>query len=66
MKKIFKIFWVTQGCHETPLKMSKTPIFRGVSWDPWVAQNFDFNSLHTQIGFIKQILKRPAEFLILT
>ena len=24
------------------------------------------NSLHTQIGFIKQILKRLAEFLILT
>ena len=31
-----------QGCQEeeTPLKISKTPIFRGVSWHPWVAQNF--------------------------
>ena len=28
MKKIFKKFWITQGCQETPLKMSKTPIFR--------------------------------------
>jgi hypothetical protein len=28
--------------------------------------DFDFNSLHTQIGFIKQILKHPADFLILT
>ena len=27
MKKIFKKFWVTQGCQETPLKMSKTPVF---------------------------------------
>ena len=101
MKKIFKIFWVIQGCQGTPLKMSKTPIFRGVSWNPWVAQNFlniffiwylsgltqleskylnesvnfyhwsyffyfDFNSIHTQIGFIKQILKRPADFQFLT
>ena len=25
---------------ENPLKMSKTPIFRGFSWHPWVSQNF--------------------------
>ena len=27
---------------------------------------FDFNSLHKQIGFIKQILKRLADFQFLT
>ena len=27
---------------------------------------FDFNSIHTQIGFIKQILKRLADFQFLT
>ena len=101
MKKFFKKFLVTQGCQENPLKMSKTPIFRGVSWHPWVAQNFlnifficllfsltqlrskylnesvnfhhqscffyfDFNSIHKKIRFIKQILKRSADFQFLT
>ena len=27
---------------------------------------FDFNSIHTQVGFIKQILKRPADIPELT
>ena len=27
---------------------------------------FDFNSIHRKIGFIKQILKRPADFQFLT
>ena len=40
MKKIFKKFWATQGCQETPLNIGVLLIFGGVSWHPWVTQNF--------------------------
>ena len=40
MKKISKKFWATRGCQETPLNIGVLLIFRGVSWYPWVTQNF--------------------------
>ena len=49
MKKKFKNFLVTQGCQENPLKMSKTPTFRGVSWHPWVAQIYVLMKFNTDL-----------------
>ena len=64
MKKIFKKFWATQGCQETPLNIGVLLIFRGVSWDPCVTQNFLIIFLIWYISSLTQLRSKYLNELV--